>query len=233
MHVQYKTCGAVLQASEASTVVWEKDILELGAPRILAFDIECEKSPLKFPNPEVDRIFMVSYMIDGQGYLIVNREVVSEDIEDFEYTPKSKYPGPFRIFNVATERDLLHKFVTHLQELRPHVVVTYNGDFFDWPYVDSRCKKYQMSLYYTLGIRGTGRPGQTDRQTDRQTDQAGADCMLRRMCRQPLTIDFDFCVMFTMLHDVMYTRLQPKQRKSPTKGSTSGAAWCTWTPSAG
>lgn len=83
--------------------------------RILAFDIECEKSPLKFPNPEVDRIFMISYMIDGQGFLIVNREIVSEDIDDFEYTPQPKYPGPFVIFNVASEKELLHKFISHLQ----------------------------------------------------------------------------------------------------------------------
>ena len=83
--------------------------------RILAFDIECEKSPLKFPNAETDRIFMISYMIDRQGYLIVNREVVSEDVSDFEYTPLPKYPGPFHIFNVENEEQLLRKFVTHVQ----------------------------------------------------------------------------------------------------------------------
>ena len=33
---------------------------------------------------------MISYMIDGEGYLIVNREIVSEDIQDFEYTPKKE-----------------------------------------------------------------------------------------------------------------------------------------------
>ena len=31
---------------------------------------------------------MISYMIDGQGFLIVNREVVSADVDDFEFTPK-------------------------------------------------------------------------------------------------------------------------------------------------
>ena len=31
---------------------------------------------------------MISYMIDGQGFLIVNREVVSADVYDFEFTPK-------------------------------------------------------------------------------------------------------------------------------------------------
>ena len=52
---------------------------------MLAFDIECTKAPLKFPVADVDQIFMISYMIDGQGYLIVSREVVSKDIDDFVY----------------------------------------------------------------------------------------------------------------------------------------------------
>ena len=51
------------------------------------------KSALKFPNAENDRIYMISYMTPGQGYLIINREIVSEDVEDFEYTPLPKYPG--------------------------------------------------------------------------------------------------------------------------------------------
>jgi hypothetical protein len=35
-------------------------------------------------------------MIDKQGYLIINREVVGGDIEDFEYTPKPEFEGkPF------------------------------------------------------------------------------------------------------------------------------------------
>ena len=32
---------------------------------------------------DVDQIFMISYMIDGQGFLIISREVVSKDIDDF------------------------------------------------------------------------------------------------------------------------------------------------------
>eukprot|EP00961_Rhodomonas_salina_P033993 457481-Rhodomonas_salina.3 len=33
-------------------------------------------------------------MVDGEGYLIVNREIVTEDIEDFEYTPKKEFEVP-------------------------------------------------------------------------------------------------------------------------------------------
>lgn len=39
------------------------------------------------------QVFMISYMVDKQGFLIVNREVVSEDINDFEYTPKPEFEG--------------------------------------------------------------------------------------------------------------------------------------------
>lgn len=136
------------------SIEWQKDLLELCEPRVLAFDIECEKSPLKFPNPEHDRVFMISYMVANQGFLIINREIVSEDIEDFEYTPKPSFPGPFKVINVANERETLQYFLKHLQELRPHVITTYNGDKFDWPYLEIRLSKFpgMMSLYRALGI---------------------------------------------------------------------------------
>lgn len=146
----------------------------------------------------------------------LNRDVVSEDIEDFEYTPKPAFPGihsvctvlyccvwpqlvtvwcsfiwpgdhfavfgcqatvfniklypifvpeltlhlynvgPFKVFNEKDEEAVLRKFVSHVQELKPHVIVTYNGDKFDWPYVETRCKKYAyLSLYKDLGIKST------------------------------------------------------------------------------
>lgn len=38
-----------------------------------------------------------------QGFLITNREIVSENIEDFEFTPKPEYEGPFTVFNEDNE----------------------------------------------------------------------------------------------------------------------------------
>jgi DNA polymerase epsilon subunit 1 len=58
---------------ETCTVTWKREMLELCDLRVLAFDIECEKAPLKFPDASRDRIYMISYMISGQGYLITNR----------------------------------------------------------------------------------------------------------------------------------------------------------------
>lgn len=143
--------------SEECSVVWQKDMLEKCNPTVCAFDIECEKSPLKFPNADRDRIYMISYMISTaeqpQGYLIISRDIVSADIDDFEYTPNPRFPGPFKIFNEQTEEALLRRFIAHMKELKPHVMVTYNGDFFDWPYVDTRCKIHGINLYKELGIR--------------------------------------------------------------------------------
>lgn len=72
-------------------------------PIVLAFDIETTKLPLKFPDPASDVIMMVSYMVDGQGFLITNREVVGANVEDFEYTPKPEYEGPFTVYNEPDE----------------------------------------------------------------------------------------------------------------------------------
>ena len=54
-----------------------EDLIETPDCIVLAFDIETTKLPLKFPDANVDQIMMISYMIDGQGYLITNREIIS------------------------------------------------------------------------------------------------------------------------------------------------------------
>eukprot|EP00039_Didymoeca_costata_P008145 m.108515 g.108515 ORF g.108515 m.108515 type:complete len:2231 (-) comp13968_c0_seq1:73-6765(-) len=129
------------------------DKLDRPEPCVMAWDIETTKLPLKFPNPEVDQIMMISYMVDGQGYLINNREILSADVDDFEYTPKPDLEGPFEVFNVADEEALLKKFFAHIQELKPVIHVTYNGDFFDWPFLEKRCVHHELDLYQEIGFR--------------------------------------------------------------------------------
>ena len=82
-----------------------------GEPRVFAYDIECVKQPLKFPDATIDpammisyvvrsttprcdetpftpQVMMISYMVDGQGYLIINRETVSEERTRPSTTPR-------------------------------------------------------------------------------------------------------------------------------------------------
>lgn len=128
------------------------DILERPEPVILAYDIETTKLPLKFPDAQTDQIMMISYMIDAQGYLITNRDIISHDVADFEYTPKPEFEGNFIVFNEENELALIKKFFDHIMEIRPHIVVTYNGDFFDWPFVETRAAVYDIDMKQEIGF---------------------------------------------------------------------------------
>ncbi|UMM15271.1 hypothetical protein L5515_002763 [Caenorhabditis briggsae] len=121
-------------------------------PRVLAFDIETTKLPLKFPDRESDEIMMISYMVDGRGFLIINREIVSADINAFEYTPKAEYKGEFTVWNEKDETALIRKFFDHFLQVRPNIVVTYNGDFFDWPFVEARAKIRGFNMEKEIGF---------------------------------------------------------------------------------
>ncbi|KAF8154614.1 hypothetical protein B0H34DRAFT_717308 [Crassisporium funariophilum] len=121
-------------------------------PVVMAYDIETTKAPLKFPDQAIDQVMMISYMVDGQGYLITNREIVSEDIEDFEYTPKDGYEGPFIIFNEADEAATIRRFFSHIQEVKPTVMATFNGDFFDFPFLDARSQVNGIDMFLETGF---------------------------------------------------------------------------------
>ncbi|KAL1924531.1 uncharacterized protein VTP21DRAFT_4185 [Calcarisporiella thermophila] len=134
------------------TLKRREDLVKRAEPVVLAFDIETTKLPLKFPDASIDSIMMISYMVDGQGYLITNRDIVSQDIDDFEYTPKPEFEGPFTIFNEPDESAVIRRFFEHIQELKPTVVVSYNGDMFDWPFVEARARVHGIDMYHEIGF---------------------------------------------------------------------------------
>ncbi|XP_073973254.1 DNA polymerase epsilon catalytic subunit 1 isoform X2 [Rhodnius prolixus] len=136
----------------APVIARRDDIIERPDTIVLAFDIETTKLPLKFPDSSFDQIMMISYMIDGQGFLITNREIISEDVEDFEYTPKPEFEGFFTLFNEPNEAALITRFFDHIMEIRPHIFVTYNGDFFDWPFVEARAAVHGIDMKQEIGF---------------------------------------------------------------------------------
>lgn len=134
------------------TLEEDTEKIAFADPVVMAFDIETTKAPLKFPDAKIDQVMMISYMIDGDGYLITNREIISEDIEDFEYTPKPEYPGHFTIFNEPDEKHVLMRFFEHIRDSRPTVIATFNGDFFDWPFVENRTNFHEMDMFEEIGF---------------------------------------------------------------------------------
>ncbi|XP_059098833.1 DNA polymerase epsilon catalytic subunit A-like [Tigriopus californicus] len=138
--------------NEEPEIIKREDLIERPDCIVLAFDIETTKLPLKFPDPSLDQIMMISYMIDGQGYLITNREIISKDVDDFEYTPKPEFEGHFIVYNEANELELLQKFFDHILDVKPHIFVTYNGDFFDWPFIEARAAIHGMDMAQEIGF---------------------------------------------------------------------------------
>ncbi|CAK4235015.1 unnamed protein product [Aphanomyces euteiches] len=59
---------------------------------------------------------------------------------------------PFECINVPNEYALLRHFFDHVKDINPHIFVTYNGDFFDWPFVEARASHYGINLTQELGI---------------------------------------------------------------------------------
>lgn len=141
-----------IPGSKGVDLAVRSDIEQRPLMKTCAFDIETTKLPLKFPNAEIDQVMMISYMLDGEGFLIVNREIVSADIEDFEYTPKPEYPGRFTVFNEPDELALLRRFFEHMRETSPLIYVTYNGDFFDWPFIEKRSQHHGLDLRKELAV---------------------------------------------------------------------------------
>jgi hypothetical protein len=47
---------------------------------------------------------------------------------------------------------LLRRFISHILEVKPTIFVTYNGDTFDWPYVETRCKLHDIDMEKEIGF---------------------------------------------------------------------------------
>lgn len=58
-----------------SSIQCQKQMVERPDFRIMAFDIETTKLPLKFPDSKIDNVMMISLNVDGNSFLITNRSV--------------------------------------------------------------------------------------------------------------------------------------------------------------
>ena len=121
--------------------------LESGLPEftVLSFDIEVY-NPRGMPQSDLDPIIMISFS-SNQGF----RKVLST-----KNTPDSSDPNgsPLDFVEVvAHEKELLEKFVETVQSENPDIILGYNSDSFDFPYIRDRAAKLGVPL--KLGIDGS------------------------------------------------------------------------------
>lgn len=133
-----------------------KELVKYPNLRIFAFDIETCKQPLKFPKAEHDKVMMISIKTESFGALIINREIVSEQIESFRYVPNEEMATDFVVYNEETEKELLIKFVEIIQSHMPHLTTTFNGAYFDYDFIRIRMEKHGMSFSDLTGIKKIG-----------------------------------------------------------------------------
>ncbi len=42
---------------------------------------------------------------------------------------------------------------TSYQQVKPGIYVTYNGDYFDWPFIETRAAQHGMDMFQEIGFR--------------------------------------------------------------------------------
>jgi hypothetical protein len=60
------------------------------------------------------------------------------------------------VFNEPNEEALLRRFFAHVQEARPQIFVTYNGDYFDWPFLEKRAQACGLDMAAEIGVAEVG-----------------------------------------------------------------------------
>jgi DNA polymerase I len=111
----------------------ESDLPEL---KVLSFDIEA-CNPKGMPLEREDPIIMISFS-SNQGF----RKVFSTKDSSFDFAEL-----------VHDERELLKKFVETIKSENPDLILGYNSDVFDFPYIRDRAAKLSVPL--ELGVDGS------------------------------------------------------------------------------
>lgn len=57
------------------------------------------------------------------------------------------YPGLTNLDRWYLQKELLVSWFSHMREVKPSIYVTYNGDFFDWPFIQARALHHGMRMH--------------------------------------------------------------------------------------
>ncbi|MGC9517081.1 MAG: DNA polymerase domain-containing protein [Methanomicrobiales archaeon] len=104
--------------------------------KIMSFDIEV-RNPEGMPQADRDEIIMIS-MASNFGL----NKVLSTKKSSFDY-----------VESVKTEEEMIRRFVDIINSHNPDLIVGYNSDNFDFPYINDRANKYGVPL--DLGADGS------------------------------------------------------------------------------
>ncbi len=110
--------------------------------RMMSFDLEV-RNPHGMPNPDEDEIIMIG--IDSN---VGVRKVISTKGDEFENDPEMYF-----IEKVNSEKEMIEAFLKTVKEANVDIIIGYNSDVFDFPYLRDRAKIWGIDL--DLGVDGS------------------------------------------------------------------------------
>ena len=110
--------------------------------RMMSFDLEV-RNPHGMPNPNEDEIIMIG--IDSN---VGVRKVISTKGDEFENDPEMYF-----IEKVDSEKEMIESFIKTVKENNIDIIIGYNSDVFDFPYLKDRAKHWGIDL--DLGVDGS------------------------------------------------------------------------------
>ena len=110
--------------------------------RMMSFDLEV-RNPHGMPNPNEDEIIMIG--IDSN---VGVRKVISTKGDEFENDPEMYF-----IEKVDSEKEMIESFIKTVKENNIDIIIGYNSDVFDFPYLKDRAKLWGLDL--DLGVDGS------------------------------------------------------------------------------
>ncbi|WP_405270745.1 DNA polymerase domain-containing protein [Methanobrevibacter sp.] len=100
--------------------------------RILSFDLEV-RNPHGMPDSEEDEIIMIGVASNFGINQVISTKTNSPDRKDF-------------VKQVASEKEMIEEFVNIIKDNNVDIIVGYNSDNFDFPYLKDRAKIFGIDL---------------------------------------------------------------------------------------
>ena len=107
--------------------------------RILSFDLEV-RNPHGMPNSDEDEIIMIGVASNFGVNQVISTKTNSDSRDDF-------------VNQVSSEREMIQEFVKIIKENNIDIIVGYNSDNFDFPYLKDRAKLLGVDL--DIGMDGS------------------------------------------------------------------------------
>lgn len=142
-------CQIELDIDYRSLIVHSADDHEWSkfAPlRILSFDLECSGRPGVFPEPQIDPVIQIANVVNVQGSTSGHPSIKNV------FTVKSCSPiSGVEIFSYEEEKDMLLGWKDFVNEVDPDILIGYNIEGFDLPYLLDRAESLKLVTFPYFG----------------------------------------------------------------------------------